>query len=108
MQESKLKMSRLIKRNDDQHLFDLEFWQKLSATERFNATWELIVNYELSKGKKIFYIISLVLGFIALIGFILIAVGLSYSFGTVSFIGYLLILPFLILLAGVLISYARI
>lgn len=71
----------------------------MSLTDKIN---------NLSKGKKIFYTISLVLGVIALIGFILIAVGLSYSFSTVSFIGYLLILPFLILLAGVLISYARI
>ncbi len=53
MQESKLKMSRLIKRNDDQHLFDLEFWQKLSTTGRFRATWEMVVNYELSRGKRI-------------------------------------------------------
>ncbi len=46
-------MSRLIKRTDDQHLFDLEFWQKLSATKRFKATWEMIVNYEISRGKRI-------------------------------------------------------
>jgi len=52
MLPSKFKMSRLIKRDEDDHSFDLEFWQHLDTTARFNATWEMVVNYELSKGKK--------------------------------------------------------
>ncbi len=52
MLKPKLKMSRLIKRDKDDRSFDLEFWQKLSTTVRFNSTWEMVVNYELSKGKK--------------------------------------------------------
>ena len=51
MQKQKLKMSRLIKRDEDDNLFDIEFWQQLSPTARFNATWEMVVNYELNKGK---------------------------------------------------------
>lgn len=51
MVQNKIKMSRLIKRDNDDNFFDFEFWQKLGSTARFNAVWEMVVNYELSKGK---------------------------------------------------------
>jgi hypothetical protein len=51
MNRKKLKMSRLIKRDEDDNMFDIEFWQKLGSLARFNATWEMVVNYELNQGK---------------------------------------------------------
>ncbi|MHA1125958.1 MAG: hypothetical protein ACTSO7_11695 [Candidatus Heimdallarchaeota archaeon] len=63
---------------------------------------------QMGKGKKIFYLITLILGFIALIGFILAAVGLSYSISGVSLAGFILMIPFLVILALVWLSYARV
>ena len=63
---------------------------------------------QMEKGKKIFYIIAIVLGFFALIGFILVAVGLSFSLSMVSLTGFILMAPFLVLLAIVWLSYARV
>ena len=51
MKKNKIKMSRLIKRNEDDQLFDIKFWQKLGSNAKFEATWEMVVNYQLSKGK---------------------------------------------------------
>jgi len=51
MKRKKIKMSRLIKRDEDDKMFDIEFWHKLGSTARFNAIWEMVVNYELNKGK---------------------------------------------------------
>ncbi|MHA1367786.1 MAG: hypothetical protein ACTSPK_07905 [Candidatus Heimdallarchaeota archaeon] len=63
---------------------------------------------QMEKGKKIFYIIAIILGFFALIGFILVAVGLSFSLSMVSLTGFILMAPFLVLLAIVWLSYARV
>ncbi|MHA1243493.1 MAG: hypothetical protein ACTSP7_02855 [Candidatus Heimdallarchaeota archaeon] len=63
---------------------------------------------QMDKGKKIFYIIAIILGFFALIGFILVAVGLSFSLSMVSLTGFILMAPFLVLLAIVWLSYARV
>jgi len=71
----------------------------MSLKEKFN---------QMEKGKKTFYIIAIILGFFALIGFILVAVGLSYSISGVSLAGFILMAPFLVLLALVWLSYARV
>ena len=72
---------------------------KMSLREKFN---------NMEKGKKIFVSIAFVFGVIAIAGFILAAIGIAYSFPTLSFVGYMLLLPFLIILSLVWISYARI
>ncbi len=63
---------------------------------------------QMEKGRKIFIIIGIVLGFFALIGFGLAAVGLSFSYSMVSFAGFILMIPFLVQMALVLLSYARV
>lgn len=74
----------------------------MALTEKFK---------NMSKGRRIFIIISSVLGVIASIGVILVAITFSYpvnNFDTIRFIGFILVIPFLLLLAGVIVSYARI
>ncbi|MGC9778391.1 MAG: hypothetical protein HZR80_04045 [Candidatus Heimdallarchaeota archaeon] len=63
---------------------------------------------QMEKPRKIFIIIAIILGFFAFIGFILAAVGLSYSVSLVSLIGFILMAPFLALMGLVWISYARV
>ena len=63
---------------------------------------------QMEKGRKIFIIIGIVLGFFALIGFGLAAVCLSFSYSMVSFAGFILMIPFLVQMALVLLSYARV
>ena len=63
---------------------------------------------QMEKPRKIFFIIAIILGFFAIIGFILAAIGLSYSLPVVSLTGFIFVAPFLALMALVLISYARI
>lgn len=63
---------------------------------------------QMEKGRKIFIIIGIVLGFFALIGFILVAVGLSFSLSSVSLAGFILMIPFLVQMSLVWLSYARV
>lgn len=72
---------------------------KMGLREKYN---------NMEKGKKIFVSIAFVFGIIAIVGFILAAVGIAYSFPTLSFVGFMLLLPFLIILSLVWISYVRV
>ncbi len=71
----------------------------MNLIEKFN---------QMEKTRKIFIIIAIILGFFAFIGFILVAVGLSYGISLVSLIGFILMAPFLALMGLVWISYARV
>ena len=63
---------------------------------------------QMEKSRKVFIVIAIILGFFALIGFILTAVGLSYSIPGVSLGGFILMAPFLVLMAIIWMSYARV
>ena len=63
---------------------------------------------QMEKPRKIFIIIAIILGSIALLGFIFAAVGLSFSYPMLSFAGFILMIPFLAQMGLVLISYARV
>jgi hypothetical protein len=63
---------------------------------------------QMEKSRKIFLIIAITLGSIALIGFVLAAVGLSYGYSGMSLGGFILIAPLLVFMAVVWISYARV
>ena len=71
----------------------------MNLKEKFN---------QMEKGRKIFYIVAIILGSIALLGFILAAAGLSFGLSMVSMSGFILMIPFLVLLALVWLSYARV
>ena len=53
MVDKRVKMSRLIHRSEDNGQFDLDFWQQMSPQARYEATWEMVVSYYLSKGKTL-------------------------------------------------------
>jgi hypothetical protein len=43
MMPDRLVMSRLVRREDAERDFDVEFWQKLGDERRFAAAWDLVV-----------------------------------------------------------------
>lgn len=45
-------MSRMVKLQDADRSFDLEFWRKVGPEGRFSAAWEMIREYRLIKGKN--------------------------------------------------------
>jgi len=53
MKKAKIKMARVTRLKDDDRSFDLEFWQKAGAQARFEAAWDMVVQYELMRGKKL-------------------------------------------------------
>jgi len=44
-------MARLVKRQDADRSFDYEFWQNLSAEERFAAMWQLVIDMRILRGE---------------------------------------------------------
>lgn len=53
MKSEKIKIARLVNRKESDRSFDLEFWQKAGARARFEAAWDMVVQYELMKGKTL-------------------------------------------------------
>lgn len=43
--------ARLVKRHDTDRSFDYEFWQNLSAEERFAAMWQLVIDMRILRGE---------------------------------------------------------
>jgi hypothetical protein len=66
-------------------------------------TWK-----DLSQSKKIFYSISAVLGIIAISGLAMGLVGRIYDLKILALVGFIMTIPFAILLSIVILSYARI
>lgn len=62
----------------------------------------------MEKGRKIFVSFAMIFGVVAIVGFVLAAIGIAYSYPTLSFVGFMLLLPFLIILSLVWISYTRV
>lgn len=44
-------MARLVRRQDAGRSFDYEFWQNLSAEERFAAMWQLVIDMKILRGE---------------------------------------------------------
>lgn len=44
-------MHRLVKRENADRSFDYEFWQNLSAEERFAAMWQLVIDMRILRGE---------------------------------------------------------
>lgn len=44
-------MARLVKREEADRSFDYEFWQNLSANERFAAMWQLVIDMRILRGE---------------------------------------------------------
>jgi len=44
-------MARLVKREEADRSFDYEFWQNLSANERFAAMWQLVIDIRILRGE---------------------------------------------------------
>ena len=53
MKKEKIKMARLISWKENDRSFDIEFWQKAGTRARFEAAWDMVVQYELMKGKTV-------------------------------------------------------
>lgn len=45
-------MMRFGKLTEMDRSFDIEYWQKQSSEERFQAVWEMVVDHHLRKGGK--------------------------------------------------------
>lgn len=63
---------------------------------------------DLSQSKRIFYSISAVLGIIGIAGLAMGLVGRIYDLKTLALVGFIMTIPFVILLSIVILSYARI
>ncbi len=50
----KIRMARLIKSDEMDRSFDLEFWHKVGAEGRFAAAWQMVLEVNTIKGKKIY------------------------------------------------------
>ena len=44
-------MVRMVKREEADRSFDYEFWQNLSANERFAAMWQLVIDIRILRGE---------------------------------------------------------
>ena len=44
-------MSRVIRRDEQDRSFDLEFWQKVDANTRFAAAWQMVLEIDRIRGK---------------------------------------------------------
>jgi len=43
---------RICKIKEADRTFDILFWQSLSANKRFEATWQMLKEYEMIKGRR--------------------------------------------------------
>ncbi len=44
-------MARLIKRDQTDRDFDIEFWQNVSPQERFAAMWQMVIDLRALRGE---------------------------------------------------------
>ena len=44
-------MSRLVRRDQQDRSFDLEFWQRIGAAGRFAAAWQMVKEVDLIRGE---------------------------------------------------------
>ena len=51
MERNRIRMERLIKVEEMDRSFDLEFWSRMGPEERFNAAWEMVLEVNAIKGK---------------------------------------------------------
>ena len=50
--QKRLVMSRLVKRDEqNDRSFDIEFWQRLTDSQRLDAAWDMVVFAHTAKGK---------------------------------------------------------
>jgi len=42
---------KLVRRGEEERAFDREFWRHRSAQEKFDAAWQMVVDYYLLRGK---------------------------------------------------------
>ncbi len=45
-------MARLVRRDQQDRSFDLEFWEKVGAAGRFDAAWQMIKEVQLIRGQS--------------------------------------------------------
>ncbi len=45
-------MSRLVRRDQQDRTFDLEFWEKIGAAGRFDAAWQMLKEVQLIRGQR--------------------------------------------------------
>jgi len=46
-------MAKLVRLNEADRSFDLEFWAKLGAEKRFKASWDMVLEVNVIKGKGV-------------------------------------------------------
>jgi len=46
-------MAKLVRLNEADRSFDLEFWAKLGAEKRFKAAWDMVLEVNAIKGKGV-------------------------------------------------------
>lgn len=49
---SKIRMAKLVRLDEADRSFDLEFWAKMGAEKRFKAAWDMVLEVNAIKGKK--------------------------------------------------------
>lgn len=50
---SKIRMAKLVKLDEADRSFDLEFWGKMGAEKRFKAAWDMVLEVNAIKGKEV-------------------------------------------------------
>jgi hypothetical protein len=53
MDRQRIRMARLIRVENMDRSFDLEFWSRMGSEERFNAAWQMVLEVNAIKGKDI-------------------------------------------------------
>ncbi|MGH7491063.1 MAG: hypothetical protein ACREOO_01575 [bacterium] len=52
LRRERVVMSRLVRREKQDRFFDLEFWQKVDASQRFAAAWQMVKEVQLIRGQN--------------------------------------------------------
>lgn len=51
VERRKRMVARVVRRDEDDRSFDIEFWQRLGPEARFEAAWEMVREYWRMQGK---------------------------------------------------------
>lgn len=46
-------IARLVRQQDDDRTFDLEFWQQAGVDARFEAAWQMVLDMLILKGEDV-------------------------------------------------------
>ena len=49
----KVSMARMVRINDADRSFDLEFWEKVGSEGRFAAAWQMVFEADAIRGKNV-------------------------------------------------------